>query len=100
MGENGAGKSTLIKIMAGGHAQDAGTIRVQGRDVEIGSPRDSLKQGIKVVFQEIALIPEFTVAENIFLEGYPTGKNGAISSGKRNGGTAPPVPFPPVFFFF
>ncbi|ABM59314.1 sugar ABC transporter ATP-binding protein [Verminephrobacter eiseniae] len=78
MGENGAGKSTLIKIMAGVHAKDAGTIRMQGRDVEIGSPRDSLKQGIKVVFQEIALIPEFTVAENIFLEGYPTGKTGAI----------------------
>ncbi|QPC94445.1 sugar ABC transporter ATP-binding protein [Mesorhizobium sp. INR15] len=78
MGENGAGKSTLIKIMAGVYAKDAGTIRMQGRDVEIKSPRDSLKQGIKVVFQEIALISEFTVAENIFLEGYPTGKAGSI----------------------
>ena len=78
MGENGAGKSTLIKIMAGVYSRDAGTIRMQGRDVEIKSPRDSLKQGIKVVFQEIALISEFTVAENIFLEGYPTGKAGSI----------------------
>ena len=78
MGENGAGKSTLIKIMAGVYSRDAGTIRMQGRDVEIKSPRDSLKQGIKVVFQEIALISEFTVAENIFLEGYPTGKGGSI----------------------
>ena len=78
MGENGAGKSTLIKIMAGVYGKDAGTIRIQGREVDIKSPRDSLKQGIKVVFQEIALISEFTVAENIFLEGYPTGKGGSI----------------------
>jgi ribose transport system ATP-binding protein len=78
MGENGAGKSTLIKIMAGVYGKDAGTIRMRGSEVDIKSPRDSLKQGIKVVFQEIALISEFTVAENIFLEGYPTGKGGSI----------------------
>jgi ribose transport system ATP-binding protein len=78
MGENGAGKSTLIKIMAGVYGKDAGAIRMQGSEVDIKSPRDSLKQGIKVVFQEIALISEFTVAENIFLEGYPTGKGGSI----------------------
>src|SRR5690606_18657883 len=78
MGENGAGKSTLIKIMAGVYGKDAGAIRIQDREVDINSPRDSLKEGIKVVFQEIALISEFTVAENIFLEGYPTGKGGSI----------------------
>ncbi len=78
MGENGAGKSTLIKIMAGVYGKDAGTIRMRGRELDIKSPRDSLKEGIKVVFQEIALISEFTVAENIFLEGYPTGKGGSI----------------------
>ncbi|TIL65013.1 sugar ABC transporter ATP-binding protein [Mesorhizobium sp.] len=78
MGENGAGKSTLIKIMAGVYGKDAGTICMRGREVDIKSPRDSLKEGIKVVFQEIALISEFTVAENIFLEGYPTGTGGSI----------------------
>ena len=78
MGENGAGKSTLIKIMAGVYGKDAGTIRMRGHEVDIKSPRDSLKQGIKVVFQEIALISEFTVAENIFLEGYPTRRTGSI----------------------
>ncbi|PSS64491.1 D-xylose ABC transporter ATP-binding protein [Ensifer sp. NM-2] len=78
MGENGAGKSTLIKIMAGVYQRDTGTIQIHGRDAAIKSPRDSLREGIKVVFQEIALISEFTVAENIFLEGYPTGKTGSI----------------------
>src|SRR5436305_13427421 len=51
MGENGAGKSTLIKIMAGVYQKDAGTIRIHGRDAEIRTPRDSLRAGIKVVFQ-------------------------------------------------
>ncbi|MER9232657.1 sugar ABC transporter ATP-binding protein [Mesorhizobium sp. M0622] len=78
MGENGAGKSTLIKIMAGVYGKDTGSIRLRGREADIKSPRDSLKEGIKVVFQEIALISEFSVAENIFLEGYPTGKSGSI----------------------
>jgi ABC-type sugar transport system ATPase subunit len=78
MGENGAGKSTLIKIMAGVYERDAGTIRIRGREVAIKSPHDSLREGIKVVFQEIALISEFTVAENIFLEGYPINRAGSI----------------------
>jgi ribose transport system ATP-binding protein len=78
MGENGAGKSTLIKIMAGVYGKDAGTIRIADREVELRSPRDALAEGIKVVFQEIALISEFTVAENIFLERHPVGKAGSI----------------------
>ncbi|MCP4385474.1 MAG: sugar ABC transporter ATP-binding protein, partial [Hyphomicrobiales bacterium] len=78
MGENGAGKSTLIKILAGVYEKDAGTISIAGRDVEITNPGDAIGQGIKVVFQEIALIPEFTVAENIFLEEYPTVRGGSI----------------------
>ena len=78
MGENGAGKSTLIKIMAGVYGKDAGTILIDGREVALRSPRDALAEGIKVVFQEIALIPEFTVAENIFLERHPVGRAGSI----------------------
>src|ERR1043165_8913245 len=50
MGENGAGKLTLIQIRAGVCPKDAGTMRIRGRDVEVKSPRDSLKEGIKVVF--------------------------------------------------
>jgi ribose transport system ATP-binding protein len=78
MGENGAGKSTLIKIMAGVYEKDAGLIKIRGQEVDIRAPVDSLRHGIKVVFQEIALIPEFTVAENILVERYPTGKAGSI----------------------
>jgi ABC-type sugar transport system ATPase subunit len=78
MGENGAGKSTLIKILAGVYGKDAGTIRIAGRETDLRTPRDALRQGIKVVFQEIALISEFTVAENIFLEGYPRLRGGSI----------------------
>jgi ABC-type sugar transport system ATPase subunit len=78
MGENGAGKSTLIKILAGVYAPDAGAIRIAGRDATMRNPGDAIRQGIKVVFQEIALIAEFTVAENIFLEAYPVGRTGSI----------------------
>lgn len=78
MGENGAGKSTLIKILAGVYRPDSGSIRIAGEEVTLNSPRDALARGIKVVFQEIALIEEFTVAENIFLGEYPTGPTGSI----------------------
>jgi ribose transport system ATP-binding protein len=78
MGENGAGKSTLIKVMAGVYQKDVGVLKIAGNQVEFRAPIDSLRLGIKVVFQEIALIPEFTVAENIFVERYPTGAMGSI----------------------
>jgi len=78
MGENGAGKSTLIKILAGVYLPDEGTIHISGEAVDLRSPRDALARGIKVVFQEIALIDEFTVAENLFLGEYPTGPLGSI----------------------
>ncbi len=78
MGENGAGKSTLIKILAGVYRPDSGTIRIGAEQVSLQSPRDALARGIKVVFQEIALIEEFTVAENVFLGDYPVGPAGSI----------------------
>ena len=79
MGENGAGKSTLIKILAGAYDKDAGAIAIDGEAVEIRSPRDALDLGIKVVFQEISLIPEFSVAENVALEALPVGRLGSIN---------------------
>lgn len=79
MGENGAGKSTLIKILAGAYSKDQGTILFDNKEVNIDNPNDSLSLGIKVVYQEIALIPEFTVAENIFLEKFPVNSLGIVN---------------------
>ena len=79
MGENGAGKSTLIKILAGAYSKDHGTILFDDKEVNIDNPNDSLNLGIKVVYQEIALIPEFTVGENIFLEKFPVNSLGIVN---------------------
>ncbi|HVY99061.1 MAG TPA: sugar ABC transporter ATP-binding protein [Dongiaceae bacterium] len=67
LGENGAGKSTLIKILAGVVAPDAGTFAFDGSAVAFASPRDAARLGIACVFQELSLVPDLTVADNIFL---------------------------------
>ena len=72
LGENGAGKSTLMKILAGAHRKDAGEILLDGRTVEIGGPRDARALGIRVIYQELNLVPHLSVAENIFLGALPT----------------------------
>ena len=79
LGENGAGKSTLIKLLAGVHRPDGGTIETGGVVRDFASPADGLAAGIKVVFQEIALVDEFTVAENIFLEDHLAGRFGRVA---------------------
>jgi ABC-type sugar transport system ATPase subunit len=79
IGENGAGKSTLIKILAGVYFRDEGDILFDGSPVEIATPADSLRLGIKVVFQELSLIPHLTVGENVFLESFPLKKNKTIN---------------------
>lgn len=71
IGENGAGKSTLIKIIAGLYQQDAGTIAVEGVTVDFHSPADSLEHRIKVVYQELDLVPDLSIAENVFLGNLP-----------------------------
>jgi ABC-type sugar transport system ATPase subunit len=67
VGENGAGKSTLIKVVTGAHAPDAGTIEIEGRAVTANSPVLSRKLGVAAIYQQPALFPELTVAENIAL---------------------------------
>ena len=67
MGENGAGKSTLIKILTGVYEKDAGQNILDGRPVHFKSPQEALNKGIGTVFQEIALCPNLTVAENMFI---------------------------------
>ena len=65
MGENGAGKSTLIKVMTGAHIADAGTIEVRGKVIEQNSPTIARSLGIAAIYQQPALFPDLTVAENI-----------------------------------
>ena len=67
IGENGAGKSTLMKILTGIYKKDGGTIRIRGREVEINSPKDAQALEIGMIHQELNLIPQLTVAENIFI---------------------------------
>jgi ribose transport system ATP-binding protein len=67
VGENGAGKSTLIKILSGALHRDRGEILINGARVTIDSPTDALRQGVAVIYQDFKLVPELSVAENIFL---------------------------------
>ena len=78
LGENGAGKSTLMKILSGACRKDSGEIRVLGRDVAIDGPRAALALGIRVIYQELNLVPHLSVAENIFLGAAPTRGLGVI----------------------
>jgi len=67
MGENGAGKSTLMKILAGAYTASSGEIFIDGQPTTIRGPKEALAAGITLIYQEINLAPNLTVAENIFL---------------------------------
>ncbi|MCL2895073.1 sugar ABC transporter ATP-binding protein [Brenneria tiliae] len=67
VGENGAGKSTLMKILSGIYIKDGGTIHINGKEVHFTSPKQSRENHIGIIYQELALAPDLTVAENIFL---------------------------------
>lgn len=71
LGENGAGKSTLVKILSGSLPKDSGRIILRGKQVEITSPYHARSLGIGMVYQELSLIPNLSVAENIFLGRLP-----------------------------
>jgi len=76
LGENGAGKSTMLKVLAGVHVNDGGTIKLGGKDFRTGSPQDSIEQGIAVIYQEPSLFLDLTLAENVFIGRQP--KKGRI----------------------
>jgi ABC-type sugar transport system ATPase subunit len=67
IGQNGAGKSTLMNILSGVYPADVGEILIDGEPVTIGHPRDALRLGIGTVYQELSLLPNLSVADNIFL---------------------------------
>lgn len=71
LGENGAGKSTMLKILAGVHVPDGGTIKLSGTDFVPGSPYASIEQGIAVIYQEPSLFPDLSLAENVFIGRQP-----------------------------
>ena len=82
LGENGAGKSTLMKILSGAYRKDEGEIRVGGVRREIQGPRDALALGVRVIYQELNLVPCLSVAENIFLGAAPTRWGGIVNRGR------------------
>ena len=81
VGENGAGKSTLMKVLAGAFRGDAGSVRLDGTEFTPRRPRDALDAGIVVIHQELSLVPDQTVAENIFLGHLPRNPLGLVRRG-------------------
>jgi ABC-type sugar transport system ATPase subunit len=73
VGENGAGKSTLMKILAGVYQPDNGTIVLKGKNCTWNHPSDSLAAGVAIIYQELSLAPDLTVAENVWLGIEPRG---------------------------
>lgn len=78
VGQNGAGKSTLVKILTGVYQKDGGVITIDGRETEIESVNHASRLGISMVFQELSLVPNLTVAENIFIGKYPRNALGLV----------------------
>ena len=78
LGENGAGKSTLIKILSGAYSLEAGEIVVDGEKVVFDDPAESLKHGIRVIYQELSSFDPITVAENIFAGDPPVTRAGFV----------------------
>ncbi len=81
MGENGAGKSTLIRVLSGDQSADSGSISIDGIEQNYGSVRDAFEAGVIVIHQELQLVPELTVAENLWLGRFPN--RGGVLEGRQ-----------------
>ena len=86
MGENGAGKSTLMKILCGAYPRTAGEIVFQGKPLDIRGPRDAQLKGISIIYQELNLVQELSIAENIFLGREPVTRLRKIDGARLNAG--------------
>ncbi|MDY4316959.1 ribose ABC transporter ATP-binding protein RbsA [Pectobacterium actinidiae] len=82
VGENGAGKSTMMKVLTGIYRKDAGSIHFLGQEVDFNGPKASQEAGIGIIHQELNLIPQLTIAENIFLGREFTNRFGRIDWNK------------------
>nr|BFE88315.1 hypothetical protein GCM10020093_109160 [Planobispora longispora] len=87
VGENGAGKSTLMKIIAGVHAPDEGTMEIDGVPVSFGHPVQAQRAGVAIIYQEFNLLPERSVAENVFLGREPV-RRGLVDRSAMEAATA------------
>ena len=72
LGDNGAGKSTLIKCLSGVHQPDEGELLLSGKPVHFREPRDAIRHGIATVYQDLAMIPQLSIARNFVLGAEPT----------------------------
>lgn len=84
LGENGAGKSTLIKVITGVFPRDAGIVRISGEEVAPRSAKAALGAGIATVYQEVNLLPNLSVAQNLFLDRQPM-RFGIVREGEMRG---------------
>ena len=78
LGENGAGKSTITKIISGALKPDGGGLYMNGEPVTFDSSHDAMRMGIGMVFQELSMVGDMSVAENVFMNRQPIGKSGVI----------------------
>ena len=84
LGENGAGKSTMVKVLCGVHPPDAGSLTYSGETVTFPEPSAAVAAGIVPVFQELSLVPDLTVAENLFLGSEPRSRLGLVDGKRMN----------------
>ncbi len=82
LGANGAGKSTFLKLIAGALSPSGGEMRLEGRKVSFKAPAEAAAAGISMIYQELDLVPQLTVAENLFL-GHPPARFGFLNKQKR-----------------